>query len=171
LNNEIGKRVSEFRKKFGNTQDDLAKWLGLSRASIAQMEGGDREIDSVELEKIADFFGCNPLVFFGDELVPADTFGILFRANSDLQDSPELRECVSDCLKLGREVTNLRKMLDIESGFSSSIQYEPNTPLNKWEAVEQGNRIAEQERKRLDLGDLPITNLVMLLESVGICTG
>ncbi len=171
MSNELGKRVSEFRRKFGNTQEDLAKWLGVSRAGIAQMEAGDKEIDSIVLERIADFFGCSPLAFFEDESVTADAFSILFRANADLQDSTELRECVSDCLKLGREVTGLKKILDIESGFCLPILYEMNTPANKWEAVEQGNRIAEQERKRLDLGDLPVTNLVMHLENLGICTG
>lgn len=168
---ELGKRIQEFRKRFGNTQDDLAKWLDLSRASIAQMELGNRDVDSVELERIADFFGCSPLAFFKDEPVPVDALRILFRANADLQDNTELRVCVSNCLKLGREVSNLREILDIESGLDPTILYELKVPANKWEAVEQGNRIAEQERRRLEMGHLPITDLVKLIESQGICTG
>lgn len=168
---ELGKRICEFRKKFGNTQDDLAEWLGLSRASVAQMELGNRDVDSVELERIADFFGCDPLAFFKDEPVPVDAISILFRANTDLEESTELRQCVSWCLKLGREVLNLRDILDIEVDANSGILYELSTPRNKWDAVEQGNRIAKQERRRLELGHLPVTDLVKLIESQGICTG
>ncbi|MCK4505115.1 MAG: ImmA/IrrE family metallo-endopeptidase [Candidatus Aegiribacteria sp.] len=168
---ELGKRIQEFRKKFGKTQDDVAKWLGVSRATVAQIELGNRDVNSVELERIADYFGCDPLVFFEEGPVIADALGILFRANAGLRDSDELRECVSDCLKLGREVANLRRILDIDSGFDSAVQYELKVLSNKWEAVEQGNAIAAQERRRLELGNLPITDLVKLLENQGICTG
>ncbi len=168
---ELGKRIREFRKKFGNTQDDLAEWLGLSRASIAQMELGNRDVDSVELERIADFFGCDPLAFFKDEPVPVDSIAVLFRANADLEESMELRQCVSGCLKLGREVANLREILAIETEPSSGVLFELQAPRNKWDAVEQGSRIAERERRRLELGHLPVTDIVKLIESQGICTG
>lgn len=168
---ELGKRIREFRKKSGNTQDDLAEWLGLSRSSVAQMELGNRDVDSVELERIADFFGCDPLAFFKDEPVLVDSIAVLFRANADLEESTELRHCVSGCMKLGREVANLRDILDIETETNPGILYELRAPQNKWDAVEQGNRIAEQERRRLELGHLPVTDLVKLIESQGICTG
>jgi len=42
---EIGSRIAELRKLKGLSQDDLARTIGISRSSIAQMELGNRSVD------------------------------------------------------------------------------------------------------------------------------
>ena len=50
---EIGRRIAILRKQKGLNQEDLAKRVGLSRPSLAQIELGNRNIDVLELQRIA----------------------------------------------------------------------------------------------------------------------
>jgi Zn-dependent peptidase ImmA (M78 family)/DNA-binding XRE family transcriptional regulator len=168
---EIGKKIRELREKFCYSQDDLATYLKTSRATVAQMELGNRVVDSVTLNKIADFLGCDPLVFFQEEQTLSDPAAILFRANSGLNMHMELKEYVAKCRKLGRESINLREILKIETDFLTRPSYTLKTPASKWEAKEQGQRVAEQERRRLELGNQPVIDIIKLIESQGILVG
>jgi transcriptional regulator with XRE-family HTH domain len=50
---EIGKRISELRKKKGLSQDELARELAIPRSSLAQIELGNRSVDVRELLKMS----------------------------------------------------------------------------------------------------------------------
>ena len=54
--NIIGKRISELRKKSGENQDDLAKFLKCNRGSVANYEVGKRIPDINTLVKIANHY-------------------------------------------------------------------------------------------------------------------
>ena len=54
---QIGQRILGLRKKKGLSQDDLAKSLGMSRSSVAQIELGNRSIDILELQKLSEVLG------------------------------------------------------------------------------------------------------------------
>jgi len=54
---QIGQRLLGLRKKKGLSQDDLAKSLGISRSSVAQIELGNRSIDILELQKLSEVLG------------------------------------------------------------------------------------------------------------------
>ena len=54
---ELGQRIGDYRKMKGLTQGDLAKNIGLSRSSLAQIELGNRSIDVFELQKMAIVLG------------------------------------------------------------------------------------------------------------------
>lgn len=51
-----GKRIATLRDKFGWTQEDLAKKLGISRAALSHYEKNRREPDFETLTKLADLF-------------------------------------------------------------------------------------------------------------------
>lgn len=51
---QIGKRIMELRKLKGFSQEDLAGLLQLSRSSVAQIELGNRGIDVLELQRLAE---------------------------------------------------------------------------------------------------------------------
>lgn len=53
INSHIGKKISEYRKLDGCTQEDLGKALNLSRASIANFEAGTQAISIIDLYKVA----------------------------------------------------------------------------------------------------------------------
>jgi transcriptional regulator with XRE-family HTH domain len=50
---ELGQRIGDYRKTKGLTQGDLAKNIGMSRSSLAQIELGNRSIDVFELQNMA----------------------------------------------------------------------------------------------------------------------
>lgn len=54
---EIGQRISLLRKQKGWSQEDLAKSIGLSRSSVAQLELGNRNLDVMELQKLSLLLG------------------------------------------------------------------------------------------------------------------
>ena len=54
---ELGQRLGDYRKIKGLTQGDLAKNIGMSRPSLAQIELGNRSIDVFELQKMAMTLG------------------------------------------------------------------------------------------------------------------
>src|SRR5688572_6630041 len=50
---EIGKRIMGLRKSKGLSQEDLARAIGISRPSLAQIELGNRGLDTLELQKLS----------------------------------------------------------------------------------------------------------------------
>ncbi len=50
---QIGQRIAELRKMKGLSQEDLAKSIGISRPSLAQIELGNRSVDILELQKMS----------------------------------------------------------------------------------------------------------------------
>jgi transcriptional regulator with XRE-family HTH domain len=50
---QIGDRIAELRKIKGLSQDELAKSIKISRSSLAQIELGNRGLDSLELQKLS----------------------------------------------------------------------------------------------------------------------
>ena len=55
----FGKKLRLLRKKFGMTQTNLAKKLGISPSTVGMYEQGRRQPDSVMLKKIADMFNVS----------------------------------------------------------------------------------------------------------------
>ena len=74
------------------------------------------------------------------------------------------------CLALGREVTNLECLLGMDSHRGAIASYPFPVPQSKWEAVQQGERVAQAERHRLLLGLAPLGNVTELLGTQGVRT-
>ena len=60
-------RLKEIRKQFGKTQDDIAKVIGMNRASYSNIESGKRETDYQTLLTLADYFGVSVDYILGRE--------------------------------------------------------------------------------------------------------
>ncbi|MBQ1187239.1 MAG: helix-turn-helix transcriptional regulator [Clostridia bacterium] len=58
-NNDIKERVCDYRKTFNTTQQDLAIFLGIKRASYRAKEA-DGNFDWDEIVQIADYFNVSP---------------------------------------------------------------------------------------------------------------
>jgi len=54
---QIGQRILGLRKKKGLSQEDLAKNLKISRSSVVQIELGNRSVDILELQRLAEVLG------------------------------------------------------------------------------------------------------------------
>ena len=65
---------------------------------------------------------------------------------------------------------NLHEDLGLNRRQSSIPTYSPSAPRSKWNAVQQGQAAAEDERRRLDLGIAPLPDVTDLLGAQGIGT-
>ena len=74
---------------------------------------------------------------------------------------------VSRCIELCSIGVDLEKTLGIE-GSVSRPTYEIPAPTRPFEATRQGERIAEEERRRLGLGHGPIADMADLITTQGI---
>jgi Zn-dependent peptidase ImmA (M78 family) len=72
------------------------------------------------------------------------------------------------CIALGRALSNLENLVGVELEALMPATYPLGPPKTKWEAIQQEQHAAESERRRLELGDGPISNLADLMESQGV---
>ena len=63
---KIGSVISELRKTKGVTQEELAKYVGVSAQAVSKWENGGVP-DTELLPKIADYFNISIDVLFGRE--------------------------------------------------------------------------------------------------------
>jgi Zn-dependent peptidase ImmA (M78 family) len=133
------------------------------------MELGNRSVSSFELEGLARLFGRDMREFLRGDFRTEDPLVALFRVQPEVAAQEEVLEALRDCLALGRDVTNLERALQIERA-GAIASYPLASPRSKWNAIQQGNRIADEERRRLGLGSTPAGDLVELLEFQGLRT-
>jgi Zn-dependent peptidase ImmA (M78 family)/DNA-binding XRE family transcriptional regulator len=167
---ELGRRIRAAREQSRMTQDEVASRLGVSRSAVVQMEAGNRSVSSLELDRLAYLFGRDMREFVADAFEEADTLGALFRAQPDVADQPEVVEKLRERMALGRELTNLERMVGIDRDASAVATYPLPMPRSRWEAIQQGERLADEERRRLRLGAWPLPDLTELLETQGVRT-
>lgn len=152
------------------TQEQLGDAAGLSRIAIGQIEAGGRAVSSIELDRIAYALGRDLNSFFAEEFVEQDPMAALFRTESEIAGQEDLLNALRSSLALGREMTNLEHLLGIDRSQPPIAAYDER-PKSRWDAIQQGQRVADHERKRLGLGSSPAGDLVDLFESQGIRTG
>jgi len=165
----LGERLRRLRERQGITQETMAKWLGVSRSTLGSIESGEKQPGLSVLESLAYHLGCDPKYLLQDS-GDIDPLLVMLRADPRLQESEEDKESVRKCIHLSREIAYLEGILGIDRGEVSSIRYPSINLEDKLDAIRQGERAAEHERRRLGLGDAPIENMISLLEGEGIIT-
>jgi Zn-dependent peptidase ImmA (M78 family)/DNA-binding XRE family transcriptional regulator len=168
---ELGHRIRTAREVCRMTQDDAAKHLGVSRPTFVQIEAGNRSVSSLELDKLAYLFGRDIREFVADSFQEQDALAALFRAQADVAGQPAVLEKLRECMAIGRELTNLERLVGLDRDLAAVASYSMPSPRNRWEAIQQGQRLAEEERRRLGFGSAPVPDLGELLESQGVRTG
>lgn len=101
-------RLKEAREYIGASQDHVAKFLGVNRSAVSEIETGKRSISAMELKKLANLYQ-RPVSWFTDDVVegmPAD-IEYLARTASELSDNDrgELQR-FADFLKSRTSVTD-----------------------------------------------------------------
>jgi Zn-dependent peptidase ImmA (M78 family)/DNA-binding XRE family transcriptional regulator len=156
------------REARGLTQEDVAEHLEVSRPTVAQMELGNRAVTSLELDRLARLYGRDLREFVMDDFQEHDALTALFRADSGVAEQSHVVDALRNCVTIGREVTNLERLLGVDHEGGAAAVYPLPTPRNRWQAVQQGERVASQERQRLGLGSAPMGNIAELLESQNV---
>ena len=168
---DLGTRIRAAREASRMTQDDVAKRLGVSRPTVVQIEAGNRSVSSLELDKLAYLFGRDIREFVAESFQEEDTLAALFRAQPDVVELPAMMEKLRECMALGRELTNLERLVGIDRDLTAVATYTRQAPRTRWESIQQGQRLAAEERRRLGLGSAPLPDLADLLETQGVRTG
>lgn len=167
---ELARRLRAAREACHLTQEDVARHLGVSRPTIAQIELGNRAVSSLELDTLAYLYGRDIRELLADEFREEDALVALFRLHPEVSEQEDIQAALRQSMALGREVTNLERLLEIERDRPPLPVYPVRPPQSRWQAVQQGEQAAAEERRRLDLGNAPLSDLTELLESQGVRT-
>jgi Zn-dependent peptidase ImmA (M78 family)/transcriptional regulator with XRE-family HTH domain len=155
----LARRLRHARLAARITQDQAAEALGVSRPAVSLIESGQRAIAAVELATLASRYGTSISALLLD--APEDSVQRLFRLAAPIGDEMEsiVEAVTGDC----------RQYAVIEEELYGQQQFEvPEYPHIKGLAIEQGEWLARQERRRLGQGHRPIRSMVDLLESLGV---
>jgi Zn-dependent peptidase ImmA (M78 family) len=156
--NSIGKNLQNARKALDITQDEVSSALGISRSAISLIESGQRNINSIELARFANLYHKTISEFLDPEPTP-NGFEILFRTE---RISKEDRAKIIEFEDLCKRYSDLEKRLYGRTDWNNIPIYKhPDSYLDM-------ERLATDERRRLDLGNAPIRDIFSLLESQGI---
>ena len=165
----IGSKLQEARTSRGLTQADIAPQLGVSRATVAQIETGRRSLNAEDLRRLAAFYGCSLSELRPPASDDQGTDGVaeLFRSHPDLAEDQGPSSLAGVCA-IARTLTDLEARLEIDATAYSLPLYRVERVTTAWQAARQGYRIAEDERRRLALGEGPIRFLDELLITSGV---
>lgn len=89
---ELNKRLKQLRTNQGMTQNDLAKRIGMSRATIANWERGMVEPDSEKLSLISNIFGVTVDYLLGNTDNPTPYDDSFEKSDDELRDFLEDKE-------------------------------------------------------------------------------
>lgn len=165
---ELGRRIRAAREASGLTQDEVAKHLAVSRPTIVNTEAGNRDVSSLELDKLAFLFGRDLREFLAETFHERDTLAALFRAQPSMGGHASVLEELRRCLAIGRELSNLENLVGIRRDAATLANYPFAPPKTRWDAIQQGKHLAEEERRRLGVGSGPLPDLIELLEAQGV---
>ena len=148
----FGSKLRKSREKMGLSQAAFARALGFSSEFISYLESGKRTPSFATLNRIAAFLNKDVGYFFYDREAPPDSFTLLFRAEAvDDRTRDELQKFRRYCDDYVRLETVTGRRLDLAPLYG-------NIPPE---------RLADEERRRLGLGDEPIRDVFGLFESNG----
>jgi Zn-dependent peptidase ImmA (M78 family)/transcriptional regulator with XRE-family HTH domain len=167
---ELGARLKQAREAAGLTQDQVGREIGVPRTAVALMEGGSRSVSSLELDRLAFLYGRDMRAFFANEFGSENALAGLFRTNRDIAEDPDAVNALRRCMAVGRELTNLERLVGIDRDPAAAVHYNLPAPRSRFDAIRQGGSVAEQERRRLGIGDAPVTDVTELLEKHGVRT-
>ncbi len=146
----VGKKIRKLREEMRLTQNELAKSVGLSSEFISLLELGRRTPSLESLSRIAGYLKKDIAYFMMEKEEP---FNFLLRGEG-------LNEGARRVLKKFKRYCH--DYLDLEE---KTGRYPNLAPLYKNVTAE---RMAEQERRRLGLGNEPVRNIFFLLEINGL---
>lgn len=166
---QLGERLRQAREANGLTQTEVAARLGVSRPSVAELEAGRRGVSALELDRLAYLFGRDIREFLRASFDAEDALAAVLRAAPELAED-DLAESLRHAVRLGRELSSLEELVGLRGADLAAPTFPATVPRGRWEAVQQGERAAEEERRRLDLGTAPIDDVAEQLGTRGVRT-
>lgn len=151
---DVGARVAAARERAGFTQRELAERVGLSRSAITRTELGQRQLDALELARLADTLGRSVEWFV---TAPPATIASHRSGLSAGQDAQRLED------ELERTSRDVELLVEIRT---LSI---PQGPVQTGiTTVAEAEGRAREARISLGLADGPINDLQDAVERLGL---
>lgn len=164
----LGQRLEHARKNCGYTQHQAADAVGIPRTAVVHIEAGNRSVNTVELASFADLYGVPISYFFEQERAEApDALVALCRVLPEFSEDPHVRQEIARYVAICEEGMTLLDILGRKAARSAPA-YDAPEPKTFPEAIAQGQEVAEQERRRLGLGNAPIADMRELIVRQGI---
>lgn len=164
---ELSRRLRDARVACGLSQQAVAKVVGVPRSAITQMEAGKRSVSTLELGKLASCYRRPVASFLADEEEHEDISVALHRVAPGLEAYPEVRHQVDRCVELCREGVTLESLLGCDRRSGPPLR-ELRAPRSTGESITQAERVADEERLRLNIGHTPIADVAELIATQGI---
>ena len=173
---DLNRRLRRLRLAAGMSQSDVGKNIGLPRSAVTQIELGNRDLSADELVRFAAAFQRSPTAL----LTPSNEFdndqnseddGVLIEFQDALKssgESLELCESLKQLTQIAKELTRIENHIGIDVYGPEAVAFLGTPPRSTWEATHHGITVAEEERRRLDLGSAPIRDLPELLATLRI---
>jgi Zn-dependent peptidase ImmA (M78 family)/DNA-binding XRE family transcriptional regulator len=166
----LPKQLRAAREALQLTQAEVAQALGVHRPTISEIEAGRRAVTSDELYEFARIYAVPVHVLLSEPLPDQeDVERVLFRRAGKL--TTQVRTAVRRFIERCKTEMELEQLLGIERPQDERPGYLVRPPGNRGEAIRQGERIAQQERSRLAVGEQPLRNAIALLERQGVRVG
>jgi Zn-dependent peptidase ImmA (M78 family)/transcriptional regulator with XRE-family HTH domain len=166
---ELGRRLKQAREACGLSQEDSALAMGMVRATIAQIELGKRSVSGLELSRFAYLYARDVREFLAPGFSTEGLVAALFRSEEESGDG--VKAALRDSIALGHQLRDLEGLLGISRSTGNVASYFSATLGSKWDAIQSGTQVANEERRRLGLGSAPLADLPTILEAQGIRTG
>ena len=150
MNELFSARLKKLREDMGLTQEELGAAVGLSSEYISLLEAGKRTPSIIALSRISRFFQKNVSYFLE---VQTDPFEILM---ADEKLSPATKEVLTEFHSCCEKYLELEKMTG-----------RPANPGPLYTGSLSPENLAEEERRRIGLGNEPIRDIFRLCEING----
>lgn len=163
----LARRLRAARESQNLTQEQAAAAVAMPRTALVQIEAGKRAVSSLELADLAKLYRCSLEGLFQEEeagLSSPAPLQALCRAVPDVAGSPQFERCLERIFELCQQGAHLERLLGLKARGGPPAYPLPR-PVRKLQAVDQGARVAHQERRRLELGDAPIADVADVLGS------
>ena len=165
---ELAGRLKAARENAGLTQQEVAEEVGMTRLAVVRIEAGKRAVNSLELAEMARLYGRGISEFLEEGVFEEDPLVALFRAAPGYAEDPNLKRELLRCVELCREAANLERLLGLSPASAFLVSYGLNGLSNRWDAINQGRYLANQERNRLDLGTSPVWEVAEIVARQGV---
>ena len=166
--NELSRRLRQLRVESGMSQSEVGKQVGLPRSAVTQIESGNRDVTADEVVRFATIFRHSPAALLtglgqvtgvsvtGKDGMLDDILGALPGQGAG---SAELRASLDNLMELSTQLTEIEAELGVAVYGPQAFAFRGTSPRTHWEAAHQGYAVAEDERRRLDLGSAPIRDV------------
>ncbi len=158
----IGLRLAEARKARGVTQEDAATQLGCSRPTLIAIEKGTRQPKGEEIVILAKLYGrkVSDIVRPGEPLADLQPHLRAVAQQMKVEDSG-VAGGIAALQRFAEDYRRLERILSV----SLPTNYPEVVTIGRGSPASLAEDVADQERRRLGVGDQPVIHLRSLLEA------